>query len=1086
MIKRQLFSVLPLPILIGLVFQCLPPMVTASVAPFTPLDTPVSSPPATGWDAENLTSLGRVDSLDFYTSVRELFTWSYDATAGIYVDETSDANSVGANDFPLVASPSGDPEGDIIYLGAMGQFAFIRIDFDTAGGTWDNDSITWKYWDGDSWEALSGISDGTNSFKTVGSQKVSWTSPTDWATTQVNEINAYWVAAEFTDSGKTVDTQPLGDQIWRGGRLFVTPDRVRVTDMEFDDDVYLYKSRTTGGTNDFTDYFSISVDSLTGEVTTFLAAAWLVNDTLDDMQNSANYLGFLVYENSGDDTNMFLLVQNYNSGTRTFSSDWEFELNRRYHIEIHYDESDGAGGKLHVRIYYDKARTDEAAHLTLALQVASQPVYTYWGPVWSRDNNFASHASWVAGDYHLDTEPDAGMFADSSVTFPISWTEEHSMIDYLGTWTADAEAGATVEEANHPLYGVECAHIIGNDGTDADARAYITTTSSTLTKAIISGNVTLVSGTLDAGNWRALIGMRDVTGNYIVQAAIANVGGTYYWRIQDYFINPPVGLSSQTKYSLSADTEYNIILATVIGQDSGGIAYYALMLWVDNVLVESKLTAQAHNLAFNAQRISVGNDIYMVTTGLNGGECYIRNVKYHDGTTTFPKVARGGVADADLALITRVTSQHSVDYGVSYSEIYLSDDNGATLTLEATLGPTANYDYSWAWPVWDSVNDEWLVFLETRHAVDGFETYLYHASDLSDLDGYTLANATWQEEDLWVFPTKIIEGTDLLVGIEVHDSGSPFLTASENYGTLELGDDYTLTTVGSIATAKLGYTSLSEPRVWRRPSDDTLCAIVRYDSAGPRDEMMHVDLSGNGTSWSEGVWPGEDWSDIAAGLTAFVFDDYMYIVGRDSQRAPWKAVIWQINAENTQLITERVWGDVPGNTVVWEAGNGEVDAANWAGNSLLDVTFGLGIASFRQVDVLVGLAECPATTLPPDPVGSTTATFWGNITIVDDNATEYAWVYNTTSYGDTLGAAPEDTDYFDVDPAVGGYQTVGPGDYGTGSYSLGFAGLLPDTTYYGRFMTFTTGWCSSDEFEILTESAGGIRPNPLIWPNPIG
>jgi hypothetical protein len=72
-------------------------------------------------------------------------------------------------------------------------------------------TIVWEYYNGSTWSSLSGIDDETSNFTKSGMRRVSWTVPTDWATTDINDVTAYWVRARLSVTGTgTADA----DQIW--------------------------------------------------------------------------------------------------------------------------------------------------------------------------------------------------------------------------------------------------------------------------------------------------------------------------------------------------------------------------------------------------------------------------------------------------------------------------------------------------------------------------------------------------------------------------------------------------------------------------------------------------------------------------------------------------------------------------------------------------------------------------------------------------------------------------------------------------------------------------------------------------------
>lgn len=100
---------------------------------------------------------------------------------GAFTDETAESNSPSTNDMTL--TPAVPVVNDAFYFGHNEEFSQLKVWVTTVG---TNQTITWEYWNGSSWGALSGVSDGTSSFTTAGDNIVSWTIPGDWADTTVN------------------------------------------------------------------------------------------------------------------------------------------------------------------------------------------------------------------------------------------------------------------------------------------------------------------------------------------------------------------------------------------------------------------------------------------------------------------------------------------------------------------------------------------------------------------------------------------------------------------------------------------------------------------------------------------------------------------------------------------------------------------------------------------------------------------------------------------------------------------------------------------------------------------------------------
>ncbi len=125
--------------------------------------------------------------------------WQVDAS-GLpdYVDETADANSAGNADWDIYIA--GEEIGDWVAIGYAEQFS--EVIFDNLNGTQGvGGVVVWEYWDGDSWETLAGITDGTVGFTTAvaDGQSLTFTIPTDWASQVLNgSADLFYIRARIT------------------------------------------------------------------------------------------------------------------------------------------------------------------------------------------------------------------------------------------------------------------------------------------------------------------------------------------------------------------------------------------------------------------------------------------------------------------------------------------------------------------------------------------------------------------------------------------------------------------------------------------------------------------------------------------------------------------------------------------------------------------------------------------------------------------------------------------------------------------------------------------------------------------------
>lgn len=116
--------------------------------------------------------------------------WDFQ-TPATYVDETNDAADVVTNfNGPQAV-------GDILYIGDGTEFTRAHIRLSTvATGSYD---VVIEYWDGDSWEAIPGVSDGTSDMTQNGT--ISFSAPGDWAQCDVNGTTLFWIRLRCIDAG---------------------------------------------------------------------------------------------------------------------------------------------------------------------------------------------------------------------------------------------------------------------------------------------------------------------------------------------------------------------------------------------------------------------------------------------------------------------------------------------------------------------------------------------------------------------------------------------------------------------------------------------------------------------------------------------------------------------------------------------------------------------------------------------------------------------------------------------------------------------------------------------------------------------
>ncbi len=125
---------------------------------------------------------------------------------GVQTDETVDVNDAGTLDFTLPTAAL----NDAFYIGANYQFPGVRLDVGTAAtGVF---TLTWEYYNGSGWTDIS-ATDGTSGYTVSGVNNVTWTMPSNWATTTVNSQGPfYFIRGRISAATSGVDG--TGDQAW--------------------------------------------------------------------------------------------------------------------------------------------------------------------------------------------------------------------------------------------------------------------------------------------------------------------------------------------------------------------------------------------------------------------------------------------------------------------------------------------------------------------------------------------------------------------------------------------------------------------------------------------------------------------------------------------------------------------------------------------------------------------------------------------------------------------------------------------------------------------------------------------------------
>lgn len=142
---------------------------------------------------ENRGSAGAESATSFDTA----FLYNGDSGSG-YVTNTTEAATELGTDFAVM-----NTKQDYLYLGEATTFSGVKFEWHTRGS---NYTLVVEYWNGSAWSALdedaNSLEDGTSNFESDG--HISFTIPSDWATTSVNSVTKYWLRIYTTTDPVTI------------------------------------------------------------------------------------------------------------------------------------------------------------------------------------------------------------------------------------------------------------------------------------------------------------------------------------------------------------------------------------------------------------------------------------------------------------------------------------------------------------------------------------------------------------------------------------------------------------------------------------------------------------------------------------------------------------------------------------------------------------------------------------------------------------------------------------------------------------------------------------------------------------------
>lgn len=148
------------------------------------------------------------------TEAAAAFCKTYDLSATEYQNVATSGTGAGYTaNYQLY--PDTEQISDAVYFGAATPFGAIYTDVAATVATYSADAVTWEYWDGNAWVALTIIYDKTDDDDQDGDRPFQvdgftiFSAPSNWASCAVDSQTAYWIRARL--SAATLTQIPLLD-----------------------------------------------------------------------------------------------------------------------------------------------------------------------------------------------------------------------------------------------------------------------------------------------------------------------------------------------------------------------------------------------------------------------------------------------------------------------------------------------------------------------------------------------------------------------------------------------------------------------------------------------------------------------------------------------------------------------------------------------------------------------------------------------------------------------------------------------------------------------------------------------------------
>jgi hypothetical protein len=142
--------------------------------------------------------------------------------------------------------PDTEVENDAAYFGATAKFGALYFDMSATVAVYGADSITWEYYNGTAWTALTILYDNTDTTANDGLRPfqqdgyILFSAPADWASLTVDSQAAYWIRARC-NATVNITTIPLTNskehQIPSNANAFELPYAATISRCRFQFDI---------------------------------------------------------------------------------------------------------------------------------------------------------------------------------------------------------------------------------------------------------------------------------------------------------------------------------------------------------------------------------------------------------------------------------------------------------------------------------------------------------------------------------------------------------------------------------------------------------------------------------------------------------------------------------------------------------------------------------------------------------------------------------------------------------------------------------------------------------------------------------